>query len=75
MKLLAGIIITVLLGGVILVLGVLALPRIDRHLTIQAIEKCGKLSAYKQQVSESVEVVYPIEDIYGKCLQESGVRG
>jgi len=45
------------------------MPRVDRYLTIRAIETCGNITKFERNnVEESFKASYPLQDLYTKCL-------
>lgn len=41
----------------------------------QAIDGCAKYATYTQELpNENARVIYPIKDLYDKCLQDKGIK-
>jgi hypothetical protein len=48
------------------------LPRVDRSLTIRAIEVCAKSTQFVQENSEKAyKSQYPIQELYKVCLDQT----
>ena len=57
---------------VILVVFFSILPRVDRMLTIRAIEVCGKSTQFVQENSEQAyRSQYPVQELYTKCISQA----
>lgn len=59
-------------AAVVLIVLFSILPRVDRFLTISAIEVCGKSTQFVQENSEEAyKSQYPIQELYTKCLSQT----
>lgn len=53
----------------VIIVAIVAAPRIDRYLDIRAVEACSNSSSFVRQNSkEEFTAKYPIEDLYKNCI-------